>query len=69
MNADVPTVDSLCFDPSDDKIAFRLARTAVGSNVISDEQDKINAQKAIDRPEMVEALNLEVCALLEVFVQ
>ena len=60
VNAEVETIDSARIEPLAYKLAFRVARAAVGSTSNDPQQDIISANKAISHPEMVEALNLEV---------
>ena len=60
MNAEVEPIDSARIEPLSYKLAFRMARTAVGSTGSDAQQDVIDTNKAMSRPEMVEALNLEV---------
>lgn len=60
MNAEVEVIDSARIEPLSYKLAFRIARAAVGSTANDPQQDIIHTNKAISRPEMVEALDLEV---------
>ncbi len=53
-------IDGARIEPLSYKLAFQIARQAVGSSGGSSEQDIIDSNKAISRPEMVEGLNLEV---------
>ena len=63
-NEAVEPIDSARIEPLSYKLAFQIARQAVGSNGGGPEQDIIDAGKAMSRPEMVEAVNLEVCPTL-----
>ena len=60
VNAEVEPIDCARIEPLSYKLAFRLARQAVGSQGGDPQQDVIDVNKAMSRPEMVEALNLEV---------
>lgn len=66
VNAEVEPIDSARIEPLSYKLAFRLARQAVGSTGDDPQQDIIDVNKAISRLEMVEALNLEVSSHHEV---
>lgn len=60
VNAEIEAIDSARIEPLSYKVAFEVARTAVGGDNRSREDELANINRAMEYPEKVEATNLEV---------
>ena len=66
VNAEVEAIDGACIEPLSYRLAYEVAREAVGA--VDSEEDKeqeaANVTNAMASPEKVEALNLEARLLV-----
>lgn len=62
VNAEVEPIDSTRIEPLSYRLAFAVARAALGVSADSEEDDLVFVNKALSQPDKVEALDLEVCS-------